>query len=286
MKTRKLFFIMSLVFTLACVQSSITYAQTKSSPTPTENTDTSLTPTDSTKNKQIEDLKSRLATKVAELRQTTKRAFFGTVKSKTVSTITIETKTKDLKMELTDDIKIMQYIKGAKTTLTHEDLEKGDIVTVFGDYDATLDLLNATYIFVETTNETVRTSGTITAMDEKAFTFKLSAADGAIYTINYEKTTKGTRWTKDGDFEKIGFSSLNEGETIFLVATKVPKKEEELSGIRVLSLGNLTGAKATPTPEPDKNATPSATPEESPKTTTKVTPKPTAKVTPKATATP
>src|SRR5688572_27783920 len=70
------------------------------------------TPTPTNK---IDDLKERLATKVAELRQTQRKAIYGTIKAVSVSTFTVETATNDLKIELTDDIKVFQMIKGKRT---------------------------------------------------------------------------------------------------------------------------------------------------------------------------
>ena len=55
-------------------------------------------------NAQLEELKDRLATKVAELRDVVRRAVSGTVKTVSISSATVETKTKDIKIELGDDI--------------------------------------------------------------------------------------------------------------------------------------------------------------------------------------
>src|SRR3989338_292029 len=82
--------------------------------------------TPSATNKKIEDLKDRLATKVAELRQTSRRGMYGTVKSTSITSFVVETKTKDVKIELTDTIKVIQYLKGKRTELTTEDISKED----------------------------------------------------------------------------------------------------------------------------------------------------------------
>lgn len=49
----------------------------------------SPSPSPTSVNKQVEDLKERLATKVAQLRQSEKRAIYGTVKTVTISTLTV-----------------------------------------------------------------------------------------------------------------------------------------------------------------------------------------------------
>ncbi|MCJ7826516.1 hypothetical protein MUP56_02790, partial [Patescibacteria group bacterium] len=114
-------------------------------------------------NKQVEDLKERLATKVAQLRQTERRAIYGTVKATTISTLTIETTNKDVKIELTDDIKVFQMLKGKRTALTTEDVAKGDVVSVFGDWDTAVEVLKAKVIFIHNQSEEIkRVFGTIT----------------------------------------------------------------------------------------------------------------------------
>ena len=75
---------------------------------------------------------------------------------------------------------------------------------------------------------------------------------------------------------KGGFSKLVPGATAHVRGTAVPKKENRISAISLLDLGNVTGA--TPTPTETVEASPSA----SPTATAKATPKPTATPTPKA----
>lgn len=199
--------------------------------------------------KQIEDLKERLATKVAQLRQSQRKAIAGTVKTVSVSTATIETKTKDVKIELTDDITIIQYLKGKRTKLAVDDLAKGDNVVVFGEYDATLDLLKAKVIFIQAT-QPERLAGTVTAVDTKEFTVSLATPEGKTVIVDIEKTTKMNLW--DGQkLTKGGFSKIVAGDTIHLVGAAVPKKENRLSAIRILDIGNVTNTPtAAPTPTP------------------------------------
>lgn len=217
--------------------------------------------------KKLDDLKERLATKVAQLQQTERKAFFGTVKSKSVSSLTIETKTKDVKIELTDDIKIAQYIKGKRTTLTVDDIDTGDIVTVFGDYDTAIDLLKAKGIFIQNTLPK-RVSGTISAIDKTNFTVSI-VSDNQTYIIDIEKDTRISDWTKEKGILKTGFSKLTLGDTVHVVGTSVPKKDNRISAIRIVSIGNITGT--TPIPA-DTEASASASP------TKKVTLSPTKKV--------
>jgi hypothetical protein len=212
-----------------------------------------------TKNKQVEDLKERLATKVAQLSQSERRAIYGTVKTTTISTLTIETASKDIKIELTDDIKVFQMLKGKRTALTTDDVAKGDIVSVFGDWDTAVEVLKAKVIFIHSTNEGVqRVFGTITEAKKSDYTITMSTKDGKTYMIDFEVATKTNVWTKEKGIEKDGFSKLIPGDIILVVGTPVPKKDNRISALRILNIGNLTGEKPSPTPTPataEKEAT-------------------------------
>ena len=233
------------------------------SPTPTVNLTTgtvTATPTVSEKSKQIEDLKERLATKVAELRQAQRMAVYGTVKSVSISQFYVETKTKDLKIELTDDIKIYQTIKESRTELTSDKLAKDDIVTVFGDYDATLDLLKAKIVFIQSTDP-IRISGTIKEINKTDYAITIESAEKITYIVDFEKTTKMSVWNGK-EIEKAGFSKLAVGNIIHVAGSPVPKQDKRISAQRIVNLGSDTKGftpPATPTPT-EKPATPSATP--------------------------
>lgn len=211
------------------------------------------TPTISDKAKQIDDLKERLATKVAELKLSQRLAIYGTIKSVSVSTFTVETASKDLKIELTDDIKIFQKIKGVRTPLTSEDLAKGDIVAVFGEYDQTLELLKAKVVFIQATDP-VRVAGTITQVNKTEYTIIMTSADDKTYIIDFETTTKTSVWNGK-ELEKGGFSKLLVGNSIHVTGTLVPKKENRVSAARITNLGGGI----SPTPTPTTVASPSAT---------------------------
>ncbi len=239
----------------------------------------SATPLATDKQKQIEDLKERLATKVAELRQTSRRAIYGTVKTTSITSFTVETKTKDVKIELMDEIKVVQYLKGKRTSLTTENIAKGDVVSVFGQYDTTLDLLKAAVVLIQGAGAE-RVAGVVTARDDKEFTLTITTPEDQMYTIDIEKATKATTWDREKkEIGKSGFSKIAIGSTIHVVGLPVAKQERRISADRILDLGNLNApagqaAQATSTPT-EKAASPAASPTKSATPTKKLTATPT-----------
>lgn len=217
---------------------------------------------------QIQQLKDRLATKVAELRQLEKRALYGTVKATTISTITVETLTKDVKIELTDDIKVIQILKGKRTVLTTDDISKGDMVVVFGNYDLTLDLLKAKVVFI-TSPIPEQIHGVVTERDDKEFTYSVQTSDGASVVVDFERTTVTRMWTKESGPEKIGFSKIKINDIVHVVGTKIPKKENRISALRIFDIGPLLGNVVSPAPSPEPtNSSPSGTMKPTAKPTT------------------
>lgn len=206
---------------------------------------------------KLENLKDRLASAATQLRQSQKRAIFGTVKVTSVSTITVATKTSDMKIELMDTISVFQMIKGKRTKLTTDQVTKGDTVVVFGDYDTNLDILKAQVIFIQDSIPE-RLSGTITAASKKDYTITVATQSGQSYIVDFETTTKNFSWDKDNGVQKAGFSQLVVGDTVHVLETPEPKIANRVSAIRILDIGNLTGAPPTPTTAATPTATPTA----------------------------
>lgn len=267
--------IVALLISYGAGYTQIVHAATQEISTP------SATPK-TTVSADLEALKERLATKVAELRDVVRRAISGTVQSISVSSATIETKTKNMKIELPDDLIITQIINGKRTTLTTDDISKDDPVTIFGTYDTTLDLLKAKILFIESTKVYTHIAGVITDIDRVAYTITVTTNGGSTITVDIEKATKTNTWSKADGITKGGFSKILSGDTVHIVGTTVPKKENQISALRILDIGNLTG-EITPTPSATPtivDSTPSATPKITPKPTIKPTVKPTPKITP------
>jgi hypothetical protein len=235
------------LFSLLFVSGSPIFAQS-ASPT--------ATPTGTAASDKLDELKDRLATVVAELRQTQKRAIAGVIKSTSLTTAIIETKTKDLKIELIDELIVHQNISGKRTKLTVDDLETGDHVAVFGDYDTTLDLMKAKVVFIQTPLP-VFVAGRIQAIDPKEFTLTIQSQEGPLYIVDFEKTTKTQKWTGGDTLAKGGFAQFAVDDIVHVAGSYVKGESNRITAQRILSIGNPT---ATPTPTTAPEATASATP--------------------------
>jgi hypothetical protein len=233
-------FIIAVLLSVSPLQMAV--AQTEA-PTPTEKVAS-----------KVDDLKERLATRVAELRQSAPKAINGTVSAVSVTTLTVDTQQKAMKIELTDDIKVFQIIRGKRTTLSTEDIDKNDVVTITGDYDATIDILKAKTIFIESTVKQVRLHGTISEINKSSNSFVITGVDGTKYTIDVETTTKTNTWSGTA-IEKTGFSRLVIGQFVSVLGNPDAKDETTITALRILHF-TMPG---TTTPTPSLEATPTAT---------------------------
>jgi len=261
---KKIFYYLSVITLAAICLPGVANAQT-----PSSGITATATPTVSDQMKQIESLKDRLATKVAELNQSQRTAIYGTVKAVSSTTVTVSTATKDIKIELSDTLKVFQMIKAKRTALTTDDIAKNDVVTVFGNYDTTLDLLKGAIVFIQTP-DSVRISGKITATNKTDYTITIETPEKKEYTIDFETFTKTLAFNGSA-LEKGGFSKLIVGDTIHVVGTAVPKKENRISATRILTIGESANTKGIAVP-PSPTPTPTGEKEITPKPTLKQTP--------------
>lgn len=260
----KLLLILALTFS---------FVQTVQAVTPTQQpTRTATASAQRQTSTRVDELKERLATRVAQLRQTTPRAIHGTVSQVSVSNMTVDTQTNGIKIELTDDIAVVQIIRGKRTALTTDDIDKNDIVTVFGDYDNTIDILTAKTVFIEASTRPVRIHGTITEINRTRNTFTVQGVDEHTYTIDVETSTRTNSWMPNAGVERSGFSRLQQGYFVSILGTRTTANENTITASRILYLIKP----GTPTPSvtaaPTREATPTATIRITP--TRRVTPTP------------
>lgn len=235
------FFIIVIFFSLA----SVVHAQNATS--------SALTKT------QINDLKDRLATKAAELRKLQKKAIYGMVKDISVSTFTVETALKDIKLDRIDELAVVQMIKSVRTKLTAEDIDKNDLVTVFGSYDSSLEVLTPSLVFIQSVSP-VHFSGVVKSIDKDKGNVTVELSDGKTAQVEFEKTTKTMQWTHSSGMVKSGFSKIAVLDQLSISAFAVAKKADVYSAVRVVDLGNLDMQKEPTNVLPSPQiASPSAT---------------------------
>lgn len=206
--------------------------------------------------KQIEILKEKIATKVAEIRDKEKGAFLGTVKSVDENTVVLTTAEGESSFTYSEDTLFFQITDNLKKEWTDAKLKTGDYISVFGYYNESRELFSAKFIFLQ--EKLIRLSGKVADVDKSNFTLQIKARDGE-KVIDFEKYTVTSLLVK-GKSQKSGFSKFAVGDSVYIVGTANAKEDDRFAAQRILHFPiNLspTPEKAESTPKTSPTIKPS-----------------------------
>ncbi len=256
MKNRSIFFIIIvtvitiiLLFHNEASAAAPSTIPSKTNPSPTTVID---------KLKQIEILKEKIATKVAEIRQSEKSAVSGTVKSATDKSLTVSDKKAEQTISYSEDTIFFKMTDGKKSDpLGKPEVKKikaGDNLAVLGYFDSSHSTFSAKYIYLYTAPLYI--TGKIAQKDSENYTISVSQPQGNVL-VDIETYTKISVYNTKSGLLKGGFSKLAEGNTVHIFATANPKEENRVSAVKIISFNFGT---LTPTLAVEKEASPTAKP--------------------------
>lgn len=229
-----------------------TDSMTKSSPTPLPKS-TKDTPPSSAD--IINELKEKIASKVAQLKLVTRKGTIGTVTDVSNAQITLE----DLqnKKRIIDVDELTKFSSpSAKESFGISDITKGTKLGILGLFNKQSQRILAR--FVEVATVPVVLHGAVDSIDKENFTLEVMGMDGKMYSIEVENTTKTRSYTKDTDLVRSGFSKIKEEENIIVFGFPTKTNKQTITASRILLLPELP-----PDPKivlPPKTERPKATP--------------------------
>lgn len=246
-------------------------AQTTPSPSP------KTTITDSKNNdsltEKINDLKDKIASRVAELNLVEKRGILGTVSTKTATQITIKDK-KGVTRSIDVD-EITKFTSSGDSDFGISDIENGTVIGAVGIYNKQSKRILARFIDVINLPQVI--NGVITNTDEDEFTVTIVTEDKKEYIVDIEKITKTNSYTTEDEIEKAGFSDIFVGERAIITGYMDKDEEDRVTATRILLFPDYPK-----NPKIDIAITPKPTESDETPTPTirsRVTPSPTRKVT-------
>lgn len=185
--------------------------------------------------KDIQDLKDKLATKVAELRKQNQKAVSGVIESIEAKSITIkDADGKSVKVTLDDVLTKAYTINGVvKREVKVDTLKKGDYIIIAGPYTATTVTANAIY----KDDQYLVGSGKITDVNATDFTLAVATEDKENLTLDIENTTKRLLIdSKTLEKETIGFTKIKEGDTVHYVLKKtgLERVKDRYAALRIV----------------------------------------------------
>jgi hypothetical protein len=205
--------------------------------TPTDTPTIILFPTEESKasslTDQINDLKNKIASRVAELNLVDKRGIVGTVKEVKSTQITIVDPQE--KTRIIDIDGITKFSSpSAKSTFGISDVTPGSHLSVIGLYNKQSRRILAR--FVESATPPIFINGVINEVNKVDFTFSVINANSTTTIVDVENITRTNTYTAIDDMVKTGFTKISTGDRV--IVTGYPNKSEKnrVTGVRVLLL--------------------------------------------------
>ena len=221
-------FIISLLYCL--VTSSFVAAQTK---TLTPSISVSVSPTVASVDKDIQNLKEKIANKVSEIRKQNNKAVSGFVVSNDGNTMKINNNGEENQVKFDNTLtKYFKILGTQKKEIKADDIKKNDYAIVSGVVAD--NIINANVVLID--ENFLVDSGKIIEINKDSYNIKVLTSDKNTYSLDIETYTKQFIVNiKTLDLERVGFSKIKEGDTVHFVVKKTgEEKNNNYSAIKIL----------------------------------------------------
>jgi hypothetical protein len=220
------------------------WAATKSTSSSSNTANTTLTPSanptseslEQKLNQQIENLKDKVASRVAQLNLVEKRGIIGTVTDSSNSQVTLNDLSGNTRYVDVDEITKFSS-PSAKASFGISDLTKGTQVSVLGIYNKQSKRILARFIDVVT--NPVFVSGVVSDIDKQNYVVTITTEENKQQKIDIETVTKIDTYDKDNGIIKYGFSKLQVGDRAFAAGYPEKANPSMLMGSRILVVPGL-----------------------------------------------
>lgn len=185
--------------------------------------------------REVQNLKDKIANKVSELQKKKKRGISGVISEISDKEITIESEDSETFTITLDDVLTKYFVISgiSKKEGTIKSLAKGDFIVVVGPETEGDVVANAIY----KDERYIVGAGSVTEVNATDFYIKVVTTDKESMTIDMETNTKRVLMdSKTLEFETIGFSKIKEGDTVHYVLKKTGNERElnRYSALRVM----------------------------------------------------
>lgn len=226
-------FLLIILFTIHMFAlSSVEGLASDSTPTPTA----SESNKSDSFNQQINALKNRIASRVAQLKLVEKRGIIGRVTDVSDTQITVS----DLK-DHTRFIDVDELTRFSSPTVKGafgiSDITKGTNIGVLGLYNKESRRILAR--FVDILNLTKIVHGTVLSTDSINYTLTVTTKDNKEISFDVEATTRTLSYSKDGGLTRSGFSKIKEDERVIVITQTDPKNKDKLVASKIILLPDI-----------------------------------------------
>ena len=185
---------------------------------------------------KINDLKNKVASRVAELNLVEKRGIIGTVSDISNTQITLSDINDNTRFVDVDELTKFSS-PSAKTSFGISDIEKGAKLGVLGLYNKSSRRILARFVDVLPLMQYVH--GAISSIDKTNFVLTVQTVDNKTFNIDIENATKTFSFTTTDGLIKAGFSKIVTGESLVVSGYPDKKDPNTIIASRIILLPSL-----------------------------------------------
>ena len=169
--------------------------------------------------RDIQQLKDKIANKVSEIRKKNNKAISGFVLSNDGNKMKINNNGEENQVKFDDTLTKYFKITGAqKKEIKVDDIKKNDYAIVRGGGGG--NIITANVVLID--ENFLVDSGKITEINKDNYNVKVLTSDKNTYSLDFETNTKQFMVNiKTLDLERVGFSKVKEGDTVHFVVKKI-----------------------------------------------------------------
>ncbi|MBI2621518.1 MAG: hypothetical protein HYW63_02615 [Candidatus Levybacteria bacterium] len=203
---------------------------------------------------KIDELKEKVASRVAQLKLVERRGIVGTVERVSDTEITITDHNGNLRIIDVDEL--TKFSKESSKSFGISDIKKGSTLSALGLYNKDSRRLLARFVNeIEIPTSVV---GVITQKNEKDFTITLTTEEGVDYTVDVERITKTFSYDEDG-LASSGFSKIEIRENATVLGFADAKEKNRISATRIITFPDIPSNPNVPIIDDDIKSTPTPT---------------------------
>lgn len=183
---------------------------------------------------QIDDLKERIASRVAQLKLVEKRGIIGIVESASPTQIRLTDVKGDTRLV---DVDELTKFEGDNDSFGISDIEEGDNLGVLGLYNKQSRRVLARVVSLISVPKYI--IGVVESVDEENFSFDVALKDNKVITVDVETTTSTSSYTKKDGLVKAGFSKVTVGQNVIVSGEARESDEESMTASKIIIFPNL-----------------------------------------------
>lgn len=192
-------------------------------------------PTTTVKKNQLDDLKSRIASKVAQLKLTEKKGTIGTVTDISDTQITINEISGNQRFIDLDEL--TKFDSPSDKNFGVSDLKKGTTIGVLGIYNKQSRRILAREINLITVPKFI--NGAVILINKKEFSLIVIDKDQKQTTVDIENITKTYSYDKSSGLIKSGFSKITDNTNIVVVGYQNKEDEKRITASTIILLPQI-----------------------------------------------